>query len=153
MSEPESYVLTKLVKRLAILLHQNIDLWLKPYDLARTQYVILHALHEPGQLPTQELLEKLQVEPATLSGLLDTLESKGLVARVEQAKDKRRKDVRLTAAGRKLLVEIPPPGPVMEQAMLRGIGPHDAMRVREAAEIMLENLEETLRKQESRERA
>lgn len=148
MPEPESYELITLIKRLAALLHQNIDMWLKPYDLARTQYVILHNLRSTGSLPTSVLMERLQVEPGTLSGLLDTLETKGLVQRVEQAADKRRKDIQLTAAGRKLLAEIPPPGPVMERAMLRGIGAHDVLRVRETAELMLENLEDTLRKQE-----
>jgi DNA-binding MarR family transcriptional regulator len=148
MPDPASYELITLIKRLAGVLQQNIDLWLKPYDLARTQYVILRNLPDEQGLPTKELLAKLQVEPATLSGLIDTLETKGLVARVERSEDKRRKDVWLTSAGRKLLEEIPPPGPVMEQAMLDGISPDQAEQLRVTGEKMLQNLEDELRNQE-----
>lgn len=148
MAGQESYEFISLIKRLAILLHQNIDLWLKPYDLARTQYAILHHLREQGSLPTKELLAKLRIEPATLSGLIDTLETKGLVVRVEQADDKRRKDVRLTPAGHKLLAEIPPPGPVMERAMLRGIDAEQAGLMKAAGYRMMENLELELRRRE-----
>src|ERR1700744_877616 len=111
MPEPDSYEFIVAIKRLAGLLHQKIDTLLKPYDLARTQFVILRHLSQQDSLPTSELVKRMQVEPATLSGLLDTLESKGLIDRVERPEDKRRKDVRLTAAGSKLLAEIPPPGP------------------------------------------
>lgn len=148
MAGQGSYEYISLIKRLATLLHQNIDLWLKPYDLARTQYVILHNLRERGSLPTKELLAKLRIEPATLSGLIDTLEAKRLVIRVEQADDKRRKDVCLTSAGHKLLTEIPPPGPVMEQAMLQGIDSEGAELMKAAAHRMIENLEMELHKQE-----
>lgn len=149
MAETTDYELTVLIKRLAALLHQNIDLWLKPYDLARTQYAVLHALHERGSLPTGELLLKLQVEAATLSGLVDTLETKGLVERVEQAADKRRKDVRLTAAGRKLLAAIPAPGPAMERVMLHGVEHEQVELTKLVARQMLANLETELGKQES----
>src|ERR1700733_4252581 len=106
MSEDASQELVALIKRLAVLLYQNIDVRLKPYGLARTQYAVLKHVGEAGDLPTSELLAKLQVEPATLSGLIDTLEAKGLVVRVEHVRDKRRKDIRLTTAGRKLLDTI-----------------------------------------------
>lgn len=148
MSETTSFELVTLVKRLAALMHQNIDIKLKPYGLARTQYAVLWNIDEAGYLPTSELLAKLMVEPATLSGIIDTLESKGLVKRTEDAVDKRRKDVRLTDAGRQLFESIPPPGPVMEQVLRENVTPDDVHILRAVGQQMLSNLEAELKKHE-----
>jgi hypothetical protein len=59
--------------------------------------------------------------------------------------------VHLTTAGRKLLREIPPPGPDVEQAMLRGIYPRAAATFELVGGHMIENLEEALRKEEDAE--
>ena len=150
MGEEASYELVALIKRLAALLHQNIDVKLKPYSLARTQYTVLKHVGEVGDVPTSELLTKLQVEPATLSGLIDTLETKGLVVRIEHAEDKRRKDVRLTTAGRKLLDTIPPPGPVMERILRQEVDPGDVHILKAVGQQMVRNLEQEVQKQEGK---
>lgn len=149
MPDPDSFELVMLINRLAALLHKNIDLKLKPYGLARTQYLVLYYLHTcGGSLPTKELVAKLQVEPATLSSIIDTVESKGLVTRVEFAADKRRKIIELTAAGRKLFESIPIPRAEMEQVLRRDIDPDDVHIIRAVGQQMLTNLEAELQKQE-----
>jgi len=148
MSEATSSELVSLIKRLAALLHQNIDLRLKPYGLARTQYVVLWNLGNEGNLPMSELLTRLQVEPATLSGIIDALEAKGLVSRIENTTDKRRKDVRLTEAGHKLVESIPPPGPTIEKILRENINPEDVHILGAVGHQMITNLEAELRKQE-----
>jgi len=150
MAEEASQELVALIKRLAVLLYQNIDVRLKPYGLARTQYAVLKHVGEVGDLPTSELLSRLQIEPATLSGLIDTLEAKELVVRVEHARDKRRKDIRLTAAGRKLLDTIPPPGPVMERVLRQEVDPGDVHILKAVGQQMIRSLEQELQKQEVR---
>lgn len=150
MGEEASQELVALIKRLAVLLYQNIDVRLKPYGLARTQYAVLKHVGEAGDMPTSELLTRLQVEPATLSGLIDTLEVKGLVVRVERTEDKRRKDVRLTAAGRKLLDTIPPPGPVMERILRQEVDPGDVHILKAVGQQMIRSLEQEIQKQEVR---
>jgi len=148
MPEQADYELMALIKRLATLLYQNIDQALKPYDLARTQYGVLHNLRESGSLPTGELVAKLQIEPATVSGLIDTLEAKGLVARIEHPADKRRKDVRLTAEGQRLIDGIPPLGPSLEEVLRQDIDDNDVYILRAVGRQMVANLEKQLRKQE-----
>ena len=148
MPEPASYELVALIKRLASLLHQNIDLRLKPYGLARTQYVVLWNVHEAGSVPTSELVARLQVEPATLSGVIDSLESKGLVKREENSDDKRRKNVKLTEAGRRLMEEIPAPGPIVEQVLRNDVDPGDVHILRAVGQQMVVNLEAELKRQE-----
>jgi len=148
MSEPSSYELVSLIKRLASLLHQNIDLRLKPYGLARTQYVVLRNVYDAGVMPTSELVALLQVEPATLSGVIDSLESKGLVKREENVADKRRKNVQLTSAGRRLVDDIPVPGPTIEKILRGDVDPGDVHILRAVGQQMITNLEAELKKQD-----
>ncbi|MEJ0073489.1 MAG: MarR family transcriptional regulator [Candidatus Saccharibacteria bacterium] len=147
MTNQKSYELIALIRRLSTLLDKNIDLWLKPFGLARTQYVVLFYLREDGTLPTQSLLESLQVEPATLSGVIRTLETKGLVTRVEHASDKRRKDVRLTDVGKQLMSKITAPGPVMQEVVLKGLAPDSLGRLMSNGSKMVENLEAEIEEQ------
>jgi DNA-binding MarR family transcriptional regulator len=145
----ESYDLVMLINRVAALLHRNIDFKLKPYGLARTQYLILIYLchSEIGSLPTSELVAKVMVEPATISGIIDVLENKGLVKRVSQPEDKRRKDVQITQAGRELFYKIPMPRLAMEKVLRRSIDPNEIQTALLVGEKMLVNLEEELQKE------
>lgn len=141
MADSKDYELTRLIKRLYGLVSQNIDLALKPYGLARTQYVVLYNLHSDRSVPTKQLLQRLQVEGATLSGIVDTLEAKGLVARKEHPDDKRRRDIVLTEAGHKLMKEIPTPAPAIQREMLQGLRTEEIEKLTEIVERMIRNLE------------
>ena len=99
-------------------------------------------------MPTSALVAKLQVEPATLSGVIDALETKGLVTRKEHSADKRRKDVRLTSAGRKLVESVPPPGPAMERVLREEIEAGDVRILKNVGQHMIANLEAELHRQE-----
>lgn len=145
--EPESYELVMLINRLAALMHKNMDIMLRPNGLARTQYLVLYYLYEPKSLPTSELVAKLQVEPATLSGIVDTLESKGLVVRVGHSGDKRRKNVLLTSSGIRLFKSIPIPRATMEQVLRKGIDPDDVHIMKAIGWQMLANLQDELKRQ------
>lgn len=148
MPERADYELLAIIKRLAVLVQQNIDLWLKPYDLARSQYAVMYNLRDVDSLAAGELASRLQVEPATMSGLIDTLEAKGLAKRIEQDGDKRRKYVRLTDAGREMVRTIPPPGPVMERALRSEIDADEVNTMKAVGHQMILNLEAELRRQE-----
>jgi len=149
MLEPASYELITLVKRLAVRLHQSIDARLRPYDLARSQYVMLYHLDAQTNLSATELAERMTVEPATLSGIVDTLQAKGLVERIERSDDKRRKDILLTNAGRELLHKIPPPGPEVEAILLEHIGEEGIMLFKRLGYTMIDNLEKEQARKEN----
>ncbi|MFM2152362.1 MAG: Winged helix DNA-binding domain [Pseudomonadota bacterium] len=61
---------------------------------------LLAALLEASPLGVTELCELCQVEPSTMTGLLRTLESKGLITRTRVVLDPRRQAVTLTPRGR-----------------------------------------------------
>src|SRR5512140_1215944 len=79
------------------------------WDLSPSQFNVLNLLHlNPGGLSQTDLSRQLIMHRSNLTGLVDRLEKRGLVARREVAADRRAYSVVLTAAGSRLLCEILP---------------------------------------------
>jgi MarR family 2-MHQ and catechol resistance regulon transcriptional repressor len=79
------------------------------WDLSPSQFNVLNLLHlNPDGLSQTDLSRQLIMHRSNLTGLVDRLEKRGLVARREVASDRRAYSVVLTAAGTKLLREILP---------------------------------------------
>jgi DNA-binding MarR family transcriptional regulator len=57
----------------------------------------------------RDLGRMLQIERATLSGIVTTLVRKGLIAQMPGSEDQRQRVLRLTGAGMKLWEELPDP--------------------------------------------
>jgi DNA-binding MarR family transcriptional regulator len=79
------------------------------WDLSPSQFNVLNLLHlNPTGLSQTDLSRQLIMHRSNLTGLVDRLEKRGLVARQEVAADRRAYRVLLTAAGTRLLREILP---------------------------------------------
>jgi DNA-binding MarR family transcriptional regulator len=79
------------------------------WDLSPSQFNVLNLLHlNPDGLSQTDLSRQLIMHRSNLTGLVDRLERRGLVARREVAADRRAYSVALTAAGTRLLREILP---------------------------------------------
>lgn len=74
--------------------------------LTYTQYVALVAMSEVDEQTVGELGEKLFLESNTLTPILKKLEGLGLVDRRRNPADERQVRVKLTAAGRKLRLQV-----------------------------------------------
>ena len=75
----------------------STDLGLSP-----AQCHVLHLI-EPGRpLPMRRLAETLSCDASNVTGLVDRLEERGLVARRPSPEDRRVKELRLTPAGERL---------------------------------------------------
>jgi DNA-binding MarR family transcriptional regulator len=77
------------------------------HGLSGPQLLCLRQLDARGPLPTGRLADAMSLSAATVCGILDRLEARGLVTRERQADDKRRVLVALTAAGAKLVAQAP----------------------------------------------
>jgi MarR family transcriptional regulator, organic hydroperoxide resistance regulator len=72
------------------------------FDLSPAQCHLLHLI-EPGQpLPMGRLAETMACDRSNVTGLVDRLESRGLVCRKESPDDRRLKVLALTPAGARL---------------------------------------------------
>jgi len=130
------------VKRLFQLISQRIEDVLKPHGLGRTQWQVLFRVHRAGTLPQKDLVQALQVEPATLTGVIDALSAKGWLQRLDSDSDKRCRVLRLSPAGEELLARIPDPYESVERHMLAGVTPQERELVERTLEHMITNLED-----------
>jgi len=80
------------------------------HDLSQGRFLTLIVMNrEPYQAINPSILaEKVGVKPATMTGLLDGLERKGLIKRLAHSEDRRKVSIRLTNTGRQILDEMLP---------------------------------------------
>lgn len=84
--------------------------FLKRHDISPGRFTVLMLLtrHPPQPVNPGELADCAGVTPATMTGLIDTLERDGFVRRQPDASDRRMMLVALTAKGRSFLKKIVP---------------------------------------------
>jgi DNA-binding MarR family transcriptional regulator len=96
-------------KRLYFASRAMMDSVLRPYDLGSTQWYVLYQLANEGPTMQRDLVRMLQIERATLSGIVTTLVRKGLVDQTPDSEDQRQRMLRITRSGTKLWKELPDP--------------------------------------------
>jgi DNA-binding MarR family transcriptional regulator len=81
---------------------------LEECGLTGPQLAALQTLHREGVKSGVELARELQVGQATVSGIVDRLEKKGLVTRGKNCDDRRLIGIALTPEGKQLVEKAPP---------------------------------------------
>ena len=76
--------------------------------LSGPQLICLQQLAADGPLQTSHLAEAVSLSSATVCGILDRLEQRGLIERRRQADDRRRVLVSLSDAGKETVASAPP---------------------------------------------
>jgi DNA-binding MarR family transcriptional regulator len=79
------------------------------HGLTGPQMLCLREITTGGSLTTGTLARAMALSPATLTGILDRLEARGLVSRERRPEDKRRVLVSLTPHGQQMALELPSP--------------------------------------------
>jgi DNA-binding MarR family transcriptional regulator len=107
--------------RTADALARGAEALLKPYSLSGTQYNILRILRGAGDkgLACREVGGKLISRDPDITRLLDRMESRGLIARAREAKDRRVVKTRITAEGLRLLEDLDKPVQELHRRQLR----------------------------------
>lgn len=82
---------------------------LRPFDLGPTQWYVLYSLASSGSTPQRELVRLLDVETATLTGIVTALVRKGLIEQRPDPTDRRQKTLEITADGLFLWKRLPDP--------------------------------------------
>ena len=119
-----------------------MDSVLRPYDLGSVQWYVLYQLVNAGPTMQRDLVLLLEIERATMSGIVATLVRKGLVEQESDRTDQRQKRLRTTAAGMTLWGELPDLSFIRSVAF-DGIDDADiaiAVRVLQTATLRLESL-------------
>lgn len=90
----------------------------KETELTGPQLWVLQLLHNAGTLRVSDLAREMYLSPATVVGILDRLEAKGLISRTRSQEDRRAVDVALTEQGKELAAKAPEVAQVM---LLKGL--------------------------------
>lgn len=116
---------------------------LRPYDLGSTQWYVLWLLVHDGSTPQRNLTTMLQIEKATLSGVVSALVRKGLVEQSTDAEDQRQKLLSLTPSGLALWNTLPDPIALIQHTAFSDTPEDDltvVIRVLSAGTERLDNL-------------
>lgn len=92
-------------------------------DVTMTQIRVMYLIRERCEPSTGQLAEEMHIRPATLTGLADRLEAKGLIRRWPDALDRRVVRVGLTEAGSRLLDEASATGRAALDAIFSRMDP------------------------------
>ena len=106
-------------------LSQGYSAAMAPLGLTRPQVrVLVWADHMPG-ITQAELCERLNSSPMAMTGLLDRMEAKDLVKRVEDPTDRRVKRIYLTEGALKLKPDMDVIAERFKVAVREGVSPAD----------------------------
>jgi DNA-binding MarR family transcriptional regulator len=90
----------------------------KDYDISQGQLSCLLALYRYGPGSLSRLAERILVKPGTITGIIDRLEAKGLVARKRNFTDRRVITIELTDKGRAFAEKAPAP---VQSSIIQGL--------------------------------
>src|SRR3954447_4571337 len=123
--------LTYLFKRAFVDLETLHERHLGPAGITARELMVLLFLDGREPESQQQAAARLGIDRTTMVALLDSLESKDLVARRPDAEDRRRNVVLLTDAGQATLQEATHASDAAERALLAGLDDHEAAQLRE----------------------
>lgn len=119
-----------LVKQLELAVRAQLDEVLRPVGITPPQYTALTVLERRSGLSTAELARNAFVTDQSAADMIGVLETRGLLIRVPDDDDRRRRVLRLTETGQALLDQVRPSVEGVEQRMLAPLPTGDAERLR-----------------------
>jgi DNA-binding MarR family transcriptional regulator len=97
---------------------------LADHGLTPHHFGVLMTLDHLGVTHQRRLSELVGVDPRNAVPLIDLLHQRGLIERTDDPADRRRRAVRLTPAGQRLLNELRQAADAVEGDMLKGLDDH-----------------------------
>jgi DNA-binding MarR family transcriptional regulator len=125
------------VLRTADVLLQRITAVLKPFKLSHSQYNVLRILRGAGAegLACRAIGERMITRDPDITRLLDRLETRGLLTRTRDQKDRRVITARITPEGQRLLEELDQPIAEVDRQPLQHLGEQQLRTLIELLEL------------------
>jgi DNA-binding MarR family transcriptional regulator len=120
---------------------QAVGRRVRPHGLSAQQFWLLVAIVEREGLSLRELSERLRTDQPTTSRIVTTLIGKRLVREEGDPRDRRRRRLRLTAAGRALAERVHPLALEVRAAIVEGISPAEQAALRNGLRKILQNMD------------
>lgn len=98
---PENYVCFKL-NRVRRKIHRYYEVKLAQFKITPAQFYVLSALWDKDEIRFKDLSKRLDMDGATLTGVLDRMEKRDFIQRIEDPKDRRSVLVCLTTKSKEI---------------------------------------------------
>jgi DNA-binding MarR family transcriptional regulator len=98
------------------------------FDLTPVQFAALDAIHSHPGTDQARVAELIAYDRATIGGVIDRLEQKGWIRRVVSERDRRARELSLTAEGRKVFAALLPVVRQLQDEILQPLGAADRAR-------------------------
>jgi len=134
---PDGHCTCAVLRRTARRVTQAYDRALRPAGIKLTQYSVLANVRRDGGLSITELAERLAMDRTTLTRNLRPMERVGWIE-VGPGPDRRRRAVRITAAGREVFEAAFPLWQAAERGLRRGLGRDTAAELRRLLDVALQ---------------
>ncbi len=95
----------------------------KAFDFTPVQYAALYAVNNNPGIDQTALCNAVALDRSTIGDVVGRLEKKGLITRRNGSADRRTKSLHITAAGRRLLVDIAPAVEATQRVILAPLKP------------------------------
>jgi DNA-binding MarR family transcriptional regulator len=118
-----------------------LETTLRPHGIGSTQWYVLYHLAHEGPTMQRDLVRLLQIERATLSGVVGALVRGGLVEQIPDRVDQRQKRLQLTGAGTALWATLPDPISTIHNTAFDGIDDADLETAAQVLRIATERLD------------
>ncbi len=112
---------------------------LAEYGLSWGGFTILWVLWVWGEMPTARLATECDLAKGTLTGMINTLQKRGLVSRRPAPDDKRRVLVKSTKAGMDIIEELFPRINGFEVSLLRGLSRQEVLTLSRLLRVVIHN--------------
>jgi MarR family transcriptional regulator for hemolysin len=133
-----------LISDVGRLLRTYADQKARHFGMTRAQWAVLLRLERREGLKQSELAEGLDIQPITLTRLVDRLCDNGLIERRADPNDRRVKRLYLTPAARPLLERISEQVEVVAEQVLEGIDPEAIDAVLKELGLARDNLRKAI---------
>ena len=137
------------INDVARLLRTHADQKAALLGMTRAKWAVLARLDRSEGLKQTELAEMLDLQPITLTRLLDRLCDNGLIERRPDPDDRRAKRLFLTPAARPLLERLSDLGEDLMETALAGLGRSEVAALLASLSTVKENLRQAIHKRQS----
>jgi DNA-binding MarR family transcriptional regulator len=107
------------------------------FDLTPVQFAALDAIHAFPATDQARVAEMIAYDRATIGGVIDRLEQKGWIRRVVSERDRRARELSLTAKGKRVLAALLPVVRGLQEEILHPLNDADRASFLELARQVL----------------
>jgi MarR family transcriptional regulator, transcriptional regulator for hemolysin len=137
----------------ARMLRTYADQRARQFGISRAQWIVLMRLDRSEGLKQSELAEVLDLQPISLTRLLDRLADNGLIERRPDPNDRRANRLYLTPAARPLLEQLVELGRDLMEDVLAGLDAKAHERLLSNLQLMKDNLRTAISRQSNQTQA